>query len=83
MESSDAQSKHHYCGSIKSHWIRTTHIVTMRAGLASDDGDTFPPDLYNPVFSTVRDQGLRLHGVELIDGAAVAQEWVIDFLCAR
>ena len=80
LKMAQVQAEQQYCGSINSHWLRTTSIVTMRTGLADDAQKRLPPDLYNPVFSSVGNHRLRLYGIESIDGAAYAQEWMIDFL---
>lgn len=80
LKQAEADAAQQYFGSINSHYVRTTHIVTMRTGLGSDSEALLPPDLYNPVFSGVRNHLLRIYGFESIEGAAYAQEWKIDFL---
>lgn len=80
VKQSIAENEQQYLGTIGSSYMRLTHRVTMSTGQQSDDKLRLPPDLLQPIFSSIRPTRVRLMGYEEKGDAVYAQEWVIDFL---
>ena len=80
LKESVAENEQQYLGTIGSSYMHLTHRVTMSTGQQNDDKLRLPPDLLQPVFSSIRPSRVRLMGYEERGEAVYAQEWVIDFL---
>ena len=80
VKQSIAENEQQYLGTIGSSYLHLTHRVTMSTGQKSDDKLRLPPDLLQPIFSSIRPSRVRLMGYEERGDAVFAQEWVIDFL---
>lgn len=79
LKTGDAEREQQYRGDVRSHWLKTTHIVTMSTGLPSDSKRRLPPDLHSPTLESIGFGRVRLMGYEAWPEGSTVQEWIVEF----